>query len=115
MHSRVCMQFRQLLAKDADRPTMDGPQPCIVHNDLCEVPRELDVFHAGFACCQNSRMNPERFTRDITIDRDPVHDKSWQAVLKTISTLRPRFSILENTTGLKLLNRKSLRGLVATQ
>ena len=80
-----------------------------MHSTVCLVPREVDVFHAVFACGQNSRMNLQRFEKDITIHWDPVHDKSWQAVLQTIVTLRPRFSVLENTMGLWFLSCKSAK------
>lgn len=67
-----------------------------IYDDICEVKWEdappCDIFTAGFPCQPHSVAGKRKASDD---DRD-----LWSECVRAISTLRPRYAVLENVPGL---------------
>jgi hypothetical protein len=68
---------------------------------MCPVPvKDEDLYQAGFACCPFSQQNAARFSKDVIAEKHPVHDVSYQAVKGHMSARMPKYSIIENSSGM---------------
>lgn len=68
------------------------------HGRLCPIPEPIeDLLVQGFDCKPYSRQNPLRFSDDVTLKDHPT----LEAAVQHMSMRKPKFSILENTRGIK--------------
>ena len=77
---------------------------CMLHGTLCQVPKNTEMLYVcGFACPDYSKQHAERFKKDCVEEGTPRHQVSFDACLEHLRVRRPRFAILENTDGMRLL------------
>eukprot|EP00438_Fugacium_kawagutii_P008654 Skav201131 [mRNA] locus=scaffold4373:198622:201533:+ [translate_table: standard] len=88
------------LPSDARDVTAMSCPPCVAHAKCCRVPSEPEnLCQSGFSCKMNSRQNPKRFAQDIIDNPDPDHAASWEATKLHLRTRKPKFGLLEISTG----------------
>ena len=90
--------------QEMETDTRGKKAACMLHGTLCQVPRNREMLYVcGFACPDYSRQHAERFKKDCIEEGTARHKVSFEACLEHLRVRRPRFAILENTDGMRLL------------